>query len=410
MRSSSTIRNRAASSCGLDTDKAFGMQGGIFNYRMSAQIGDTFTGFNAIGSEAFVPVAFGNELRLVDFNYAQGWFNHALQVTVGRMQAGYTNTPFLSPGFHQTDWYSTFASTLCGTPAGFANNSSKVPYDVGTWGGSVTVHLVPISDRWYIKAGVFGSQPDEVLTQGHDGWPGRDWGFDQIRGVFIPVQLGYVSPAGTLYPTNFHIAGYYDNAKFVDKYLNANHQPIATHPGAPLLDRGTSGMFGAIQQTVYRFSDDPYSIRGISLFAAADWDLGGLEQVQQDYDAGFVITGLIPQRSVDTINFLSRVIFYDPREVEGRNAIAAVNHVDYHMHPQVGFELNYGFVPTPGMTIYPFTQYIINPDQTDFAIPRAGLDHAYTVGLRALIRFADVFGMPRLGGPPPAPPAPGGVR
>ncbi len=382
----------------VDTQQAFGMEGGFFDFRASTQSGDTATAYNSIGSEAFVPFAFGNETRLVTFAYTQSWFNHALAVELGRMQVGYTNTPYLSPGFHQSDWYCSFFSLSCGATAGFADNSSKAPYDVGTWGTAVTVHLVPISDRWYIKTGVFGNQLDEVTTNGHDGWPGRDWGFDQIRGVFIPAQLGYISSADMLYPTDFHIGGYYDNAKFTDKYLNSKFQPIATHPGAPLLDRGTSGVFGAITQTVYRFSDDPRSHRGIALFGSTDMDLGGVQTIQQQFAAGFVVTGLIPERSVDTINFLSSVSFWDPRLVEDRNTIAAINNVNYHMHPQVGFELNYGFVPTPGATIFPFAQYVINPDQLDFTIPRANLDHAVTVGIRGVFRFADIFGLPRAGG------------
>src|SRR6202000_3451353 len=166
----------------------------------------------------------------------------------------------------------------CGNTAAFAANSPKAPYEVGSWGGFITIHPAP---NWYIKGGVYENQPLEVTeTHSHLGWPGRDWGFNEAAGAFFPIQLGYVtSPLNSLYPTNFHIGGYYDSGTFPDKYYNSRLLAAATSPGAPLIDQGTSGIFTALQQTVWRFSNDPKSTRGVSLFFTGDWDVTGLETV-----------------------------------------------------------------------------------------------------------------------------------
>lgn len=378
----------------IDTGQAFGLKGGLIDVTLSEQTGGTLAGDNITGAESLTPYAFGDQVRLVNFYYSQSFFDHALQITLGRIEAGYTATPYLSPGIHQAQWYCNFFSVSCGNTNAFALNSNKAPYNVGSWGGFITIHPAP---HWYLKGGVYENQPLEVTTEDHLGFPGRDWGFNEASGALFPVQLGYVtSPVESQYPTNFHIGGYYDSAKFPDKYYNSRLLPIATHPGAPLLDQGVYGIFTGLQQTVWRFSDDPRSTRGLSLFFSGDWDVTGIQTFQQQYIVGFVMTGPFAHRAADTVNLLVSTQNFDNREEEARDLLAVARHVvGYHAGQETGLEVNYGAAVAPGFTVYPYLQYVKNPDQIGVAIPDPKDDHALSLGVRATIRFDVLFGLPQ---------------
>jgi porin len=312
------------------------------------------------------------------------------------MQSSYTSTPYLSPGFHQTQWYCSFFTTSCGNTAAYASNSNKAPYWAGSWGGNITFHPAP---HWYVKAGVFENQPIEATSSDHLGWPTADWGINEANGAFLPLQLGYITtPASSPYPTNAQIGGYYDTASFLDKYYNAKGQVAAFHPGPPLIHHGgTAGLFAGIQQTVYRFNQNPKSARGVALFFTGDWDLHSNQSIQQQYAAGTIITGPFASRAADTINLLTMVEVFEGRLIAGRDAIAAAHGVKYHMaRTEIGGELNYGFAASPGITVYPFGQYIVHPNELGLTVPTPKDRFAWTVGVRAVVRFETLLGLPVL--------------
>jgi porin len=379
----------------IDTGKAFGLNGGLIDFTLSTQFGNTEKAGTSTGSQALVPWGFGDRTRLVDLYYDQSLLDGALHITVGRMNQ-LSNLPSLSPGFHVTPWLCTFWSNSCGTPHAFNFNASHPGYQVGSWGGVITVHPAPF---WYIKAGVIENQPDENSSLTDLGWPGSDWGLDQANGAFLPVQFGYVTtPATSLYPTNFHFGGYYDTAEYADKFYSASGRPIAFYPGAPQMHDSATGLFGGIQQTVVRFSDDPASLRGLAVFASGDWDLSGYGDDQQQYEAGFIVTGPFASRAADSVNFLVTHEVFDPRLRASREATAAAHGVAYTMKDQTGLEINYGFTVAPGFVIYPYAQYVINPDQLPLAVPDPHITHATVVGVRITTRFDTLFGLAQPGG------------
>jgi len=379
----------------LDTEKAFGLKGGLVDFTITAQMGNPTGGGDGVGTQAAVPYSFGDEVRLLVFDYTQSFFDHALQITVGRMGST-TGTPYLSPGFHVTQFYCIFFTNSCGPPNGFAFNASKAPYEVGSWGGFITYHPAPF---WYAKIGVFENQPLETTSVTHLGFPGRDWGLNEANGAYFPAQVGYITtPASSAYPTNFHIGGFFDSATYPDKYYNSRNLPAPLFPGAPRLDNRAAGMFAAMQQTVFRFSSDRNSVRGVALFFSGDWDIDDMEDDQQDYEAGFIITGPWKSRTADSINFMYTRQVYDQRLKEDRDTIAAIHGIPYTMQDQSVFEINYGLALAPGVVLYPYVQYYDHPDQLVLSIPDPRDTHATTVGVRFSTRFDQLFGLPQPGG------------
>ncbi|WP_158913258.1 carbohydrate porin [Caulobacter sp. S45] len=378
----------------VDLQKAIGIPEALFDVTVSAQFGNTAGSTSSIGSFTFMPYANTPDVRLMNFYYDQGFFDHKIEITLGRMMTGYTGTPYLSPGIHATAWACSFISTSCGTTFAYALNSNKTPYYVGEWAGTITLHPAP---HWYLKGGVYENEPIEATTPDHDGFPGRDWSINRANGAIFPVQLGYItSPVDSAYPTNFHIGGYYDSATFPDDVLNAKGLSIALHPGAPLIDQGVYGIYTALQQTVWRFSPDRRSNRGLALFATGDWDVTGIKTMQQQYDFGFILTGPLASRAADTVNFLFETQVIDNREREARDLLALAHNIaGYHMGDQTGFELNYAVALAPGFNFAPYIQYVKNPDQLDLVLPDPKDTHALSLGMRATIRLDVLFGLPQ---------------
>jgi porin len=378
----------------IDTEKAFGLKGGMFDFTLSTQSGTTLNAGRSTGSQTLVPWGFGDEVRLVDFYYDQSLFNGTVHFTAGRMNQ-LSNLPGLSPGFHVMPWLCTFWSNSCGTPHAYNFNASHPGYQVGTWGGVVTVHPAPY---WYAKVGVIENEPSEQVLSIHNGWPGRDWALDAADGAFIPVQVGYLTTlASSLYPTNFHIGGYYDTAPYADKFFNDEGEPILTHPGKPDMHDKATGIFTGITQTVWRFSDDPHSARGMALFASGDWDATGYSDDREQIEGGFLISGPFASRSADSLNFLVSFQEFDSRLKAARELLAAEHGISYTMKDQTGVELNYGIALSPGFVFYPYVQYVLHPDQLQLAVPNPRDTHATVVGFRMTFRFDAMVGFPQPG-------------
>ncbi|HEY0179010.1 MAG TPA: carbohydrate porin [Dokdonella sp.] len=378
----------------VDTGRAFGLDGGLFDFTFSTQGGATAKAGASTGSQTLVPWGFGDEVRLVNFYYDQSLLDGALHVTLGRMNQ-LSNLPGLSPGFHVMPWLCTFWSNSCGTPHAYNFNASHPGYQVGTWGAVVTVHP---AQYWYAKAGVIENLPVENTTRTHRGWPGYDWDLDHGHGAFFPVQVGYVTtPATSSYPTNFHVGGYYDNAHYADKYYTVDRLPIATHPGAPLMHDETTGLFAGLTQTVLRFDDDAKSTRGLALLASADYDLTGYSADRTQVELGFLLSGPFAARAADSLNFLVSHQTFDERLRAARRAVAAAHGLAYTMRPQTGVELNYGFAVAPGLTVYPYAQYVDHPDMLTLPVPNPRDRHATVVGVRVTASFHALFGLPQPG-------------
>jgi porin len=373
----------------LDTGKAFGIDGGTIDMTASVQLGNTVGAGQSTASQTEVPWGFGDHVRLVTFYWDQAFLHDAVHFTAGRMNQ-LSNLPGLSPGFHIMPWLCTFWSNSCGTPHAYNFNAGHPGYQVGSWGGVITVHPAPF---WYLKAGVIENEPVENATRSHAGWPGRDWGLDKADGAFLPAQIGYVTtPASSLYPTNVHLGGYFDTAIYADKYYSVLGLPIAQSHGAPAqMHHSASGMFAGLQQTVLRFSSDPKSVRGLALIASADWELSGYGADKQQYEAGFLMTGPFASRAADQVNFLATFQIFDPRQKLARRGAAAAHGLAYSMGDQTALELNYGFAVAPGFLFYPYVQYVMHPDQLALAVPDPNDRHATVVGFRTVMRFDQMF-------------------
>ncbi len=370
----------------IDTKKAFGIPGGLIDFTMTSQWGDAHDGYNSLGSVTGDPAAFGPLVGLQSLYYDQRLLNGAADVMVGRIstQVGlpYSTSTTLSPGFDSASWYCSFFTTGCSVPTAYAYDPTKNSIYFGSWGGVVTYRP---AKYWYIKSGAFEGEPGQGRVAGLNGWPGPSWRLDYADGTYLPVQLGYVtSPVSSPYPSDFQLGGYFDTATYNDHYYHK-------------IDNRASGLYGNLQQTVFRFSGNRKSVRGVAVFVSGNWDLTTLNYVHQEISAGLVITGPFAKRSADALNFLSYTETFDPRYKESREATAAAHHIHYVLRDETGFEINYAVALAPGLSVTPYAQYIINPDEIGLPVPNPRDTFALAGGIKTLIRFYGLFGLPQPG-------------
>jgi porin len=380
----------------LDAQKLLGWNEALFSFTGDYQMGQTATTTHfASGSGIFTPYGFGDAPRLVSLAYNQGFDNYKYQFQIGRLSPGFTSSPYLSPPFDQAPWHCSFFSFSCGIQAGYALDPSKPTYVGSGWGGDFTYHPAPL---WYVKTGVFESEPIEATNRNNDGWPGRDWGLDKSNGGFFPLQVGYQTDfTSAAFPAVYNLGGFYDNAKFPDKLLNFQGLPSPGHIPKPFFDDQDEGLWWNVQKVVWRPEITNRNQRGLMLFASGNWDGSRKTEVAQQYEAGFVETGLAESRSEDTINFVVSLIQFDPREVEFRDDLATLNGSSVRMSStETDFEVNYGFAVAPGLTLHPYLQYIMHPDDLTETVPDTHDNHTVVLGAFLTTSFNTLFGLPHL--------------
>jgi porin len=385
----------------IDAEKMFGWKGAYFTFTGNYQFGQTSSTANfASGSPIATPFGFGDEIRLLSLAYNQSFDDHKYQFQIGRTSPGFSSSPYLSPPFDQAAWHCSFFDYSCGIQAGEALDPSKPTYLEAGYAGTFTYH--PDLPYTYIKGGVFESVSKEATIRSNTGWPGRDWGMDKSSGGFFPLQIGKQTDfTNADFPETYNFGAYFDSSKYPDKLLLANGRPLSlTNRGAPKFDNTDEGIWLNVQKVVWRPEISKRGQRGLTLFGSVNWDGSHKTEVEQQYIAGFIETGLSPSRAEDTINFDVSYIEFNAAEVQGRDATAINAGSKFRMaRAETTFELNYGFAIAPGLTLHPFVQYIIHPDNTAVAIPQPIARSATEIGAFLTTSFGAMFGLPTLGSP-----------
>ena len=146
-----------------------------------------------------------------------------------------------------------------------------------------------------------------------------------------------------------------------------NAVPVgAGQAGASATVRGDDGVYGILDQTIYRVPGS--TGRGIAVFARAASATGDRNLIDLYADAGIAFKGLFDRRPDDAFGL---------GFAYGRIA-PAVQRQDYAAGTplirdfQAAAELTYQFIAAPGFSIRPDFQYIIHPGAHGVADPSTG--------------------------------------
>jgi porin len=340
----------------FDLQKMLGLTGGSFHVTFDERNG--FSLNNNTGDSAGLTqggVGPTRAMRLSELYYEQALYNDRIDIQVGR-----TN-PTLN--FATSDLgisCSTVGAPLCAQPASWYFSNASIAYPASTWGGFLNVQATPHA---YFRTGVF----DDDISQLDPNQQGFNFNVKGSAGVFLPLEIGYqTSLSDARYPAKYDIGGYWDDAN----YTLPNGVPA----------RGRTAYYAQAEKTVWR--PDPNSNQSVALFAGGIIYSGGAPYWSQ-FDAGIYDRAPFGNsRPDDTITLIGSR--FANAQSERPNA------------PSMWFyEVNYNFTVVPGLTVKPFVDYIVAPNNLLDAFSSTEPRNAVTLGFQVSIDFGRFFGLPQ---------------
>jgi len=185
--------------------------------------------------------------------------------------------------------------------------------------------------------------------------------------------------------TTLKIGGWGHLGQFADKRFDDTGMLLAspTSTGVPLMHRGDYGLYGVIDQQIYRPKDGDAN-SGIGVYARGSVSPQSDRNLVNFYiDGGVVFAGLVPNRPNDTFGagiiharFSNSVRAFDQDQINFGSLSTPPR--DY----ETNLELTYVAQIVPGWTIQPVYTSIWHPSGTGIRYP-----DAQVAGVRSIIRY-----------------------
>ncbi|MDB5596195.1 MAG: Carbohydrate-selective porin OprB [Hyphomicrobiales bacterium] len=158
--------------------------------------------------------------------------------------------------------------------------------------------------------------------------------------------------------------------------------------GVAVSHRGNQGIYGVVDQQIYRLADDP--TKGIGVFARVSGAPGDRNLVDFYADAGINFTGLVPGRPDDAFGAAVAYTRIGRSFVGYDRDLAALSGAPSRSSEAM-LEVTYSAQIVPGWTVQPNFQYIVRPsggvvDPQDPFGTRV-LKNAAVLGLRTTLKY-----------------------
>jgi len=355
---------------GIDTEKAFGWEGGVFNVS-GYQIHGRGLSQNALGDNLHTVSSLEapRGTLLFELWYEQVFANKQLAVRVGQLAADqeFLISSYANMFLNHTFGWSTFPSVNLpsGGPA----------YPLATPG--IRVRYTPRDDL-AVLVGVFNGDP---AGPGRGVAQDRDPSGTAFRvgdGVFAIGEAQYSINQGDKaegLPGTYKLGAYYDSQPFFDQ-----------RTGAPR--RNNWGAYAVMDQMVFREAGT--KDQGIGVFARVIGGPGDRNLVNLYVDAGVTYKGLIPGRDSDTAGIgvaVARISDTAARlDADTRFAMGGAYPIRRH---ETAVELTYAAQIAPWWLVQPSAQYVFNPGGgvPNPRNPAKRLGDAAVFGLRTNVAF-----------------------
>jgi porin len=348
----------------MDTQRAFGWSGGLFNVSMLQIHGRNLSADNLSTLQTASGIEADRATRLWELWYQQQLFDNKVDVKIGQQS--------LDQEFMTSTNSNYFVNTMMGWPM---LPSADLPgggpaYPLSALGIRVRAHP---SDSVTVLAGVFNGSP--VANNSGDPQMRNPSGtsFPLNGGVLAIAELQYSYPSqGTLVQAGqadplsrtYKVGFWYDSESFADMRFDNTGLPLAdpASSGVPASHRGDYAFYAVADQMIYRFEKDPD--RSINVFVRPmftplqDRNLisfsvnGGLTMHEpffgRDDDTAGIGFGYT-RVSDSATGFDQDTAFYNP------GVYSPVRHSETFL------EATYQYQVTPWWQIQPDLQYVFNP-------------------------------------------------
>ena len=370
---------------GVDTEKAFGWTGGIFNVS-ALQIHGRGLSFNDLGNnlQTVSSIEAARGTLLFELWYEQALFDKALQVRVGQLAADqeFMLSQYAAVFLNHTFGWSTLPST-----------------DLPSGGPSYPLATPGVRLRWFprddltLLGGVYNGNPAGPGTGLPQSRDASGTAFRVNDGVFLIAELQYAINAGqgaTGLPGTYKFGAWYNTQNFADQRRNANGQSITPLTQGVLARnrRGDYSIYAIADQLVWR--PDGKQDGGIGVFARAMGVPGDRNLVNVYVDGGVTWKGLIEGRDSDTLGLGVAYARISDTASKLDSDIATATGSFYPIRRnETVVELTYQAQLAPWLQVQPTAQYIFNlnggaPNPLD---PVKRLGDAAVFGLRSSVTF-----------------------
>ncbi len=380
----------------LDTQRAFGLYGGLFNISALQIHGRNYSTDNLYTLQTASGIEADRATRLWEFWYQQKFLeDDRLDVKIGLQS--------LDQEFIVNPNGAYFVNTMFGWPV--------VPsYDLPGGGPAYPLSAPGIRFRYRpinevaLLVGAFNGSPATNNDGDQQKNNASGTNFPLNRGPLIFAELQYIYPAvGSMVSPDdpsplghtYKIGGWYDNETFSDGRLDSNRVPLASpnSNGLPLRHHGDFSIYAVADQQVWR--DSTYPNRSVSVFGRVmGTPQGSVNLVDYSANGGVVYHGPFIDRPDDTVGLgfgyahvsnryrkadLDAVTFGDP----------ASNAYLPQRSSETFLEATYQYQFYPWWQLQPDAQYVFRPGASvaNPNNPSQRIKNELVLGLRTNILF-----------------------
>jgi len=377
----------------LDTQRAFGWYGGLFNISALQLHGRNLSAENLDTLQTASGIEGDRSTRLWELWYDQKLLpEDRLDIRIGQESA--------DQEFIVTPNGAYFVNTMFGWPL--------VPsVDLPGGGPAYPLSAPAIRFRYRpinpvaILLGVYSGSP--VTNNAGDPQVVNPSGvsFPTNKGTltFLELQYSYPSLGGMAYPGQgaplghtYRIGAWYDSERFADQARSADGLSLASpnSSGVPLEHHGDYSVYAVADQMVWRQADDPN--RSVSLFGRAmDTPQGDRNLIDFSLNAGLVYHDPVANRADDTLAIgMGYAHVSNSAQAYDRAVAASAPGVYTPIRTtETYLEATYQYQVHPWWQIQPDVQYVFNPGGglADPNNPNQRIGNELVVGVRTNVLF-----------------------
>ena len=352
-------------SLGIDTDKAFGWEGGIFNASAFQIHGRNYSADNLGTLQTASGIEAQRATRLWELWYQQSLLDGKVDVKLGQQS--------LDQEFFGSQGSSLFINTMMGWPLipSVDQYAGGPAYPLASLG--IRVRLQPI-DNVTLLAGVFDDNPpggaffDDSQVRGASQ-SGTNFNTRTGALVFGEVQYAINAPVtGEMHygkgelglPGVYKLGFWYDSGTFYDQRFDNTGLSLAdpNSTGNPRQYRGNYSIYGVFDQMVWR--PDADGPQAVGIFARLMGAPGDRNLASFSVNAGITLKAPLPGRDNDTIGLgygLAKIGQHAIGLDQDNNALSPTP-----IRSSESFiELTYQYQAAPWWTLQPDVQYVWTP-------------------------------------------------
>ncbi|MDE1181741.1 carbohydrate porin [Paraburkholderia sp.] len=361
----------------LDTQKAFGLPGGLFNVsglnihgrNLSSDKLGTLNTASGIETDATT--------RLWELWYQQSFLDKRVDVKIGQQS--------IDQEFITSQYSALFVNTMFGWPA-------LPSYDMPSGGPAYPLSALGVRVRGQITpsltalAGVFdgdptGNNPDNLHGTNFNLHNGTMFIGELQYAINQPAEGEMVGMAKTGLPGTYKIGIWYNNGSFADQRFDNTGQLLGATGGTPLNHHGDYSIYAVADQMVWR--PDPDEARSIGIFARVMGAPNDRNLVSLAANLGVVMKAPFKGRDDDSVGLALTYIKISPQAREFD--------IDSGFVPrgsETALEATYQYQVTPWWVLQADAQYTFNAgagqNPND---PTKALRNTFVIGVRTNITF-----------------------